>query len=99
MTKVLQPLVGKVADANFIQTGNFLGSLSRAAEANHRGVELVAARLLNVRPEVRKELAELAKQIAQKRAKLLANSPPSSSAVAGGAVLSRGEGTSPGPTP
>jgi len=66
LTNTFQPLVGKVADMNFVQTAGFVGSLSRTAEVNHRGVERLAARLHQVRPDVRQEFAELAGRVAQK---------------------------------
>jgi hypothetical protein len=66
VTKTIQPLAGRVADNNFIQTIAFLGSLSRTAEVNHEGVQRLAARLEHVRPEVREELAALASRVAQK---------------------------------
>ncbi len=66
LTKTLQPLMGKTADANFVQTMAFLGSLSRTAEVNCRGVQRLAAKLTRVRPEVRLQLAELAAGVAEK---------------------------------
>jgi hypothetical protein len=66
LTKTFQPLVGKVADLNFTQTAEFLGSLSRTAEANRRGMQRLAGRLDKVDPSVRQEFAELAAQVADK---------------------------------
>jgi hypothetical protein len=66
LTKVFQPLVGKVADKNFTQTAGFIGSLSRTAEADHQGIVRLASRLAKVPPEVRHEFAELAEQAARK---------------------------------
>jgi len=66
LTKTFHPLVGNVADTNFIQTSSFLGSLSRTAEVNNRGVQRLAARLYNVEPGVRKEFAEVANRVAKK---------------------------------
>ena len=66
LTKTFQPLVGKVADNNFIQTAGFLGSLSKTAEVNSRGVQRLAGKLNNVQPEVRKEFAEITLRVAQK---------------------------------
>ncbi len=70
LTKTFQPLVGKVADANFIQTTGFVGSLSRTAEVNHQGVERLAQRLSKVPPEVRQQFARLSAHAAEKAAKL-----------------------------
>ncbi|MBN2476166.1 MAG: hypothetical protein JXB62_16255 [Pirellulales bacterium] len=66
LTKTFHPLVGKTADLNFVQTVAFLGSLSRTAEVNSRGVQRLASKLSHVAPEARLELAELAADIAQK---------------------------------
>ena len=63
VTKVLQPVVGKIADMNFVQTVGFLGSLSRTAELNHRGVQRLSSKLKYVRPETREELAGMAERI------------------------------------
>jgi hypothetical protein len=63
VTKVLQPVVGKIADMNFVQSVGFLGSLSRTAELNHRGVQRLSTKLKYVRPETREELAGMAERI------------------------------------
>jgi hypothetical protein len=65
LTKTFHPLLGKTADVNFIQTVAFLGSLSRTAEVNARGVQRLASRLSGVRPELRTRLAVLAAGIAK----------------------------------
>ena len=70
LTRTFQPLVGKVADNNFIQTAGFLGSLSKTAEVDSRGVQRLAGKLNNVQPEVRKEFAEITLRVAQKAAEL-----------------------------
>lgn len=66
ITRTLQPLMGKVADNNFVQTSAFVGSLSRTAEANPKGVRRLAANLQRVDPEVRKQLGLLAYQVAER---------------------------------
>jgi hypothetical protein len=63
VTKVLQPVVGKVIDTNFVQSVGFVGSLSKTAELNPRGVQRLSTRLRYVRPEVREELAAMAARI------------------------------------
>lgn len=68
LTKTFQPLVGRVADINFIQTVAFLGSLSRTAEVNLRGVSRLAGKLSRVQPEVRDQFAKMAQRVAQKAA-------------------------------
>jgi hypothetical protein len=69
LTRTFQPLVGKVADLNFIQTADFLGSLSRTAEVNRRGIQRLVARLDKVAPDVRGQFAQLAEQAAQRASK------------------------------
>jgi len=63
VTKVLQPIVGKIADINFVQSVGFLGSLSRTAELSHRSVERLSTKLKYVRPETREELAAMAERL------------------------------------
>jgi len=66
VTRTIQPVIGRVADNNFIQTVGFLGSLSRTAETNSEGVKRLAASLKNVAPETRREFAEVAGAVALK---------------------------------
>jgi hypothetical protein len=66
LTKTIQPIIGKTADNNFIQTLNFVGSLSRTIETNSRGVQRLATRLDHVPPPVRTQFAELAASLGQK---------------------------------
>ena len=68
LAKAFQPLVGKVADNNFLQSVAFLGSLSRTAETNTLLVERLSTKLANVQPELRQRLAELAAEVARKSA-------------------------------
>ncbi len=70
LTKVFQPLLGKIADVNFLQTAAFVGSLSRTAELNSSGVRRLASRLTEVQPEVRDQFAVLAERVAQKAGEL-----------------------------
>jgi len=67
VTKVLQPVVSKVIDMNFAQSVGFVGSLSRTAELNPRGIQRLSTRLKHVRPEVREELAALVARIGTPR--------------------------------
>ncbi len=70
LTKTFQPIVGKIADINFVQTVGFVGSLSRTAEVNCPGVQRLASRLTKVEPAVREEFAEVAQRVACKAAHL-----------------------------
>ena len=58
--KTVSPLMGKTVDNNFLQTVAFLGSLSRTAETNGRGVQRLAMQLKHVQPDVRDQFAEIA---------------------------------------
>ena len=64
LTKTFHPLLGRTADGNFVQTVAFLGSLSRTAEANSRGVKRLSTKLVHVEPQLRLKLAKLASEIA-----------------------------------
>lgn len=66
LSKTFQPLVGRVADYNFVQAADFLGSLSKTAEVNPPGIQRLAGRLEKVSPEVRQRFAQLAEQVAQR---------------------------------
>lgn len=68
LTKTFQPMVGKVADLNFSQAVGFLGSMSRTAEVNNRGMQRLAKKLVRVQPEVRDQFAVLAGQVSQRAA-------------------------------
>jgi hypothetical protein len=67
-TKTMSPVLGKTVDNNFVQTLAFLGSLSRTAEVNSRGVQRLGEQLTHVQPDVRKQFVELAAAVPQKRA-------------------------------
>ena len=72
LTKTLHPLLGRTADDNFVQTLAFLGSLSRTAEVNGRGVRRLAIRLEHVQAGLRARLAQLATDIANHSAEATA---------------------------
>ncbi len=92
VTRTIQPVIGRVADNNFIQTVGFLGSLSRTAELNSEGVQRLAAHLPDVAPETRQAFAELAAAVARKaRAETAARAQSADSAH------SRSEARPPGP--
>jgi hypothetical protein len=68
LSKIFYPLIAKTADNNFLQTVSFVGSLSRTAEVNNRGVQRLAVKLTHVRPEVRRQFADVAAAVARKAA-------------------------------
>ena len=57
LARVVQPLVVKNIDDNFIQTIAFLGSMSKTAEVNVGGMQRLAGRLAHVQPETRQQLS------------------------------------------
>jgi hypothetical protein len=67
-TKTMSPLLGRTVDNNFAQTLAFVGSLSRTAEINSRGVQRLGKQLLHVQPEVREQFVELAAAVSEKQA-------------------------------
>ncbi|MHB1034144.1 MAG: hypothetical protein ACYC35_04845 [Pirellulales bacterium] len=66
LAKTFQPLVGKVADYNFVETAGFLGRLSHTAEVNRDGMARLASKLENVHPEIRDQFALVVDQVAEK---------------------------------
>ena len=48
LTKILHSVVGRIADNNFTQSITFVGSFSRTAEVNPRGVRRLSQKLLDV---------------------------------------------------
>lgn len=64
LTKTLHPLVGKVADVNFIQTIAFVGSLSKTAEVDPDGVRRLASQLDKVSPDVARRFAQISDKVA-----------------------------------
>jgi hypothetical protein len=63
VAKTLQPLVGKSADHNFIETSRFLGQISQAAETRPSGMQQLSGRLTKVEPTVREKFASLSADI------------------------------------
>jgi len=63
VAKTLQPLVGKSADHNFLETSRFLGQISQAAESRPTGMQQLAGRLTKVEPTVRERFATLSAEI------------------------------------
>lgn len=68
LAKTFQPLVLNAADHNFRETVAFLGSVHRAAEFNHGGVQRLAERLQNVEAGERDQFADLTSRVAVRAA-------------------------------
>lgn len=63
LAKTLQPLVGKSADHNFVETSRFVGQISQAAETRPTGMQQLAGRLSRTDQEVREQFAGLSAEI------------------------------------
>lgn len=60
LAKTLQPLVGRTADHNFLESAGFVAQLAQAADSNPPGVQRLAERLTLVEPAVRNQFAGVA---------------------------------------
>jgi hypothetical protein len=78
VTKTISPMLGKTVDNNFTQTLAFIGSLSRTAEVNSRGVQRLGEQLTHVPPEVRERFVELAADMPEKNAAVATDKNPPS---------------------
>jgi hypothetical protein len=65
LTRTLEPIVGKIADHNFLQVTSFVGSLSRTTQSNHRGIQRLSRELHRVKPKIREEFSNLAVKVAK----------------------------------
>ncbi len=66
LTKTLHPILGRIADYNFVQTSAFVGQISQAAESGHSRLQYLAENLNQVDDTTREEFLLLTSQIAQK---------------------------------
>jgi hypothetical protein len=84
LAKTLNPIVGKTADSNFIETSKFVSQLSQAAESNGPGMQRLAANLAGVQPVVRQAFAQYADVVYQRS--LLRQSSPLDPLTAAGSA-------------
>ena len=66
LAKTLNPLVGRAADFNFVETSKFVGQVSKASESNGPGMQRLAANLTTVDPAVRQAFAQYAEVVYQR---------------------------------
>ncbi len=66
LAKTLNPLVGRSADFNFVETSKFVSQLSQASEANGPGMQRLAAKLTGIEPTVRQAFAQHAEVVYQR---------------------------------
>lgn len=59
VAKTVQPWISRIADQNFIETVEFVGTFSRTAERNPQGMERLAHRLRSIDAPTRHELVRL----------------------------------------
>lgn len=63
-TRTLQPLLGHIADNNFVQTSAFIGSLSRTAEANPSGIKGLSKELKDIDETTRADFIKVVDGVA-----------------------------------
>lgn len=68
LTKTVHPLVGKSADYNFIESANFLATLTRTGELKPAAMQQLAGKLTRISPQNRDEFAQLMAALPQKAA-------------------------------
>jgi hypothetical protein len=68
LAKIFQGLVGRTIDHNFEETVGFLGSVSRTAETNPRGMQRLATKLTHIEPNRRDDFVALTDQVSSKLA-------------------------------
>jgi hypothetical protein len=66
VTKTFQPLVGKAADYNFVESLAFLSQLNRASETRPQQIERLSDKLTKVRDEDRRQFARIVGTIARR---------------------------------
>ena len=64
IAKTFHPVVGHFADLNFRETADFVSRLSDAANQNGEAIQRLASRLTKVTPDVRREFATVAGNVA-----------------------------------
>ncbi len=76
LTKTFHPLIGRIADANFMQTVQFVGLLHETACQNPDGMQRLAAKLQTVKPHVRAEFAAVLAKVAERSRQLESSNGP-----------------------
>ncbi|MCO6453783.1 MAG: hypothetical protein J5I93_00570 [Pirellulaceae bacterium] len=66
LAKTLQPLVGRTADHNFIESAGFVGQLCQAAETNSHGLQRLADKLTSLDPATRTQFSGLATAVGER---------------------------------
>jgi hypothetical protein len=82
LAKLFQGLVGRTIDHNFSETVSFIGSVSRTAETNPRGLHRLAGKLDHVEPERRNQFIAVTDHVAVKLADVKLTGDDENSALA-----------------
>lgn len=69
VARTVQPWLSRIADRNFVETVDFIGTFSRTAERNPQGMERLAGRLRSIDEPTRRELVQLCYQTSERYAK------------------------------
>lgn len=68
LTRTFHPLMGKSADYNFIESANFLATLTRTGELKPAAMQQLAGKLTRVNPQHREEFTQLMAALPEKAA-------------------------------
>ncbi len=68
LAKTFQPLLGKVADYNFVETMKFVSRLSRTAERHPEKTRRLYEKLDGLDPELRRQLVQISNRLAYRAA-------------------------------
>ena len=75
IAKTFHPIIGRFADLNFLESAEFIGRLSQTTAQHGEAVQRLAGRLNNVSPEVRRQFADIAGNVASDAAPRQRSSP------------------------
>jgi hypothetical protein len=81
LAKTFQPLIGKAADHNFVETANFVANVSQTAETNEAGMLRLARKLNGIEAPTREQFLRLLAAVPQKRAQAEVQSAAASQVV------------------
>ena len=76
IARTLNPLVGKTADQNFVESMKFVQRLNETTEKNGPGVQGMADRLEGLTPEVRQNFIDVVARVFEKKQTATANATP-----------------------
>jgi hypothetical protein len=68
LAKTFQPIIGKAADHNYLETANFVANLSRTAETNDQGLIRLCRKMNRVDAKTRQQFFDLVAAVPEKMA-------------------------------